>query len=138
MSRQVLLVTPRPQSMDDLRGRLAQLYQVNPHVEGLGELEELHVRSRSGDYVAVIEHFPQSSVRTIVADLMAANENDAVSAGYWVRMLNWGAANLMLAELLEAVDGWICAPETSVCMPGRRYAARVKADPMWDYLDMPL
>jgi hypothetical protein len=127
-----ILLLPRPASIQAIRDRLKEAYQLSPDRD-LGEVEELNVCDGQGRTVCVIENLQPYPPGKMEKDLHARGAEPEKLQGFVLRYCKWPAMNDVLVRLANSPDAWIY-PATEIPISGAEYAARTRADPNWNPL----
>ncbi len=130
MSDTHILLLPRPASMQTVRDRLKETYQLSPD-RGLGEVEELNVWDRQGRAVCIIEYSQPYPPGKMEEDLQSRGADPEKLQKFLLRYCKWPAMNDVLIRVADSPNVWMY-PSTEVLISGAEFAARTRADPNWN------
>lgn len=105
MSQLVMLILPAPANLDTIRSCLAERFALNPKVEGLGDVEELHATDEAGRttvFEAVIDA-PSEMLRDAISRRAGRREEYTC---FLVRY-GWATSEAALVHAAGSLHGWV-------------------------------
>lgn len=116
MGQLLMLILPTPTNLDTIRSCLNGKFDLNPKVEGLGDVEELHATNESGR-TTIFERVPTPASETVrIAMLQRALAPEDFEY-FWARH-GWATSDSAMLCAAEALHGWLYDAWNQLLSPG--------------------